>query len=70
MATSTGQGHDEVVIAHTEPFDFDRADRDWKNVTPVRVLRHSKKRPLPNCPMAISLALRRESWSLRSTSRC
>jgi hypothetical protein len=45
-----GPGHDEIVIAHTEPFDFDRADRDWENVTPVRVLRHPRSDIYLNLP--------------------
>jgi hypothetical protein len=45
-----GPGHDEIVIAHTEPFDFDRADRDWENVTPVRVLRHPRSDIYLNVP--------------------
>lgn len=30
----------EVVIAHVEEFNMEKVERNWENVTPVRVLRH------------------------------
>jgi hypothetical protein len=45
-----GPGHDEVLLVHTEVFDFERADNDWKNVTPVRVLRHPRSDLYLNLP--------------------
>lgn len=37
-----GPGSQEIIIAHTDSFDLDKAKKDWQNVTPVRVLRHAK----------------------------
>jgi hypothetical protein len=36
-----GAGHDEILVVHTEYFDLMLAHRDWRNATPLRVLRHS-----------------------------
>jgi hypothetical protein len=45
-----GPGSDEIIIAHTDSFNIDKAYKDWQNVTPVRVLRHAKSDLYLNLP--------------------
>lgn len=45
-----GPGSDEIIIAHTDSFDLDKARKDWQNVTAVRVLRHAKSDIYLNLP--------------------
>lgn len=35
-----GPGNSEILIAHNEGFDFEKAHQDWENLAPVQVLRH------------------------------
>lgn len=45
-----GVGHDEILVAHTEYFDLALAHRDWRNATPLRVLRHARSDLEMNLP--------------------
>lgn len=38
--TFYGPGNDEILIAHTEGFDYEEVDRTWWKHEPVKVLRH------------------------------
>lgn len=35
-----GKGNSEILIANTDPFDYNEAILDWENLRPVEVLRH------------------------------
>jgi hypothetical protein len=48
-----GPGSQEIIIAHNDSFDLDKARKDWQNVTPVRVLRHAKSDLNLNLPDGI-----------------
>lgn len=45
-----GQGSPEILIAHTDSFDINEANRNWQNVCAVRVLRHAKSDLALNLP--------------------
>ncbi|MBB5409341.1 hypothetical protein HDG34_003282 [Paraburkholderia sp. HC6.4b] len=45
-----GAGHDEILVVHTEYFDLALAHRDWRNATPLRVLRHARSDLEMNLP--------------------
>lgn len=45
-----GAGVSEILIAHNESFDFNQANRDWKNLQAVKVLRHPRSDVYPNLP--------------------
>jgi hypothetical protein len=40
--TFYGPGNDEIIIGHDEEFDPREAHKNWKNVVPIRVLRHPR----------------------------
>ena len=35
-----GKGNDEILVAHTDSFDLKEANEKWKDLSPVRILRH------------------------------
>jgi len=37
-----GKGNSEILIAHDEEFDINEANRGWRNLSPVKVLRHPR----------------------------
>ncbi len=45
-----GPGNDEIIVAHTGDFDYNKVQKEWMNVSPVRVLRHAKSDLYMNLP--------------------
>ncbi len=45
-----GAGVSEILIAHNDSFDFVQANRDWRNVSAVQVLRHPRSDLYLNLP--------------------
>jgi hypothetical protein len=45
-----GPGSQEILIAHTGEFDYNKVQKEWMNVSPVRVLRHAKSDLYLNLP--------------------
>ncbi len=45
-----GEGNSEILIANSDDFDIFEADKHWKNLTPIRVLRHCRSDLAMNLP--------------------
>ena len=45
-----GPGNPEILIADNEPFDPIKADSDWENLEPIRVIRHPRSDLNMNIP--------------------
>jgi hypothetical protein len=45
-----GEGTKEILIAHDEGFDFYKASQNWRELQPIRVLRHPKSDLALNIP--------------------
>jgi len=45
-----GEGCKEILLAHNDYFDIYEADKDWRNLQPVKVLKHPRSDLMMNLP--------------------